>query len=64
MAVKASEEVAELEYALGEEKKKEWVEVDSDRVAPAGTMCDNARWHLAAELDPYLLDDDSSKKTN
>ncbi len=63
-AAKVTEEVVEFEYTQGTEKKREWIEAESDRLAPAGSMVHNERWHAAAELEPYLIDsqDDGKKK--
>jgi len=38
----------------GEEKQEEWIEMESDRLMPAGSMVKNLRWQLAAEIDSNL----------
>ena len=51
---KATESVFQLEYSYKDENKKEWVEIDSDKIAPANTLIRSKRRDLAAQLDLNL----------
>ena len=54
VALSVTDEVVKFEYMSGEEKFTEWIETESDRIAPANTMVKNISWQMAHEIDSNL----------
>ncbi len=59
-AAVVSDEVVKFEYTAEEEKREEWIEAESDRIADAYTMTKNLRWRIAADIDRHLYPNNAS----
>jgi len=53
-AIITSEELVKIQYTIQEEQFEEWVELESDKIMPLGTMVKNQRWEAIAEVAATL----------